>query len=147
MKSTFWRVLFSAVILTLIAQIVHTIGAMLGMNFYTDPNYASVWSKIMMPKAGPPPAEFMYYSLAFSAIGMLIFTIIYRVIKNGVPGTSVLKKGLMYGVLVFLVATVPGMLSLILLINLPLALVGFWTVESLIIQLLGGIVVAKINRQ
>lgn len=98
----------------------------------------------MMPGAGPPPAEFTYYSLAFTFLGMLLFTIVYLIIKNGVPAASLLKKGLTYGFLVFLVATIPGMLSLILLINLPLALVGLWTVESLIIMLVSGMAMAKI---
>jgi hypothetical protein len=50
----------------------------------------------------------------------------------------------MYGFLVFLVGAIPGYFALYLLINLPTVLIALWAVESLILCLIGGMVVAKL---
>jgi len=98
----------------------------------------------MMPTAGPPPAAFYYYSLAFSFIGGLFFAGVYSVIVNGIQGKKLLNKGMIYGLLIWLVAGIPGYLSLILLVNLPIDLVIYWTVTSLIVYLLAGVTTARI---
>jgi uncharacterized membrane protein YagU involved in acid resistance len=128
----------------IIAQVIHTIEASLTMSYYTDPTYFSVWNKIMMPKAGPPPTEFYYYSLVFSFITGLFFTIVYKVVEKSVPGKSLLNKGLIYGLLIWLVAGLSGSLSMVLLVNLPVDLVAYWTVSGLIVNLLAGVAIAKI---
>ncbi len=50
-------VAITAVAMTILAQIVHTLESILTMGYYTDPAYFQVWSKVMMPAAGPPPAS------------------------------------------------------------------------------------------
>lgn len=145
-KINIGKLMLSAVLFLVIAQIIHSLCAFLGMCYYMDPTYCQVWSKIMIPTPGPPPPSFMLYSILFNFIGGLLFSLVYVVIKSGVPGTSNIKKGLMYGLLIFLVAGIPGSLALILLINLPLCLISLWLVEGLIIDLLGGIIVVGINK-
>jgi hypothetical protein len=114
------------------------------MGYYTDPTYFSVWSKIMMPTAGPPPMEFYYYSLTFAFISGLFFIVVYSVIANGVPGKTFVKKGLIYGLLMWLVGGVSGSLAMVLLINLPVDLIAYWTVTGLIVDLIAGVAIAKI---
>ena len=145
-KINIGKLMLAAVLFLVIAQIIHSLCAFCGMCYYIDPTYCQVWSKIMMPIPGPPPASFMLYSILFNFITGLLFSLVYVIIKSGIPGTSNIKKGLMYGLFVFLVAGIPGSLGLILLINLPLCLISLWLVEGLIIDLLGGIIVASINR-
>ena len=98
----------------------------------------------MMPAAGPPPLSFMLYSLLFSFIAGVLFSLVYATIKTGVPASNNTKKGLFYGLLVFLVAGVPGALSMYLLINLPSMLIVFWTLENFVIYLVNGLITAKI---
>jgi hypothetical protein len=133
----------AAIVFTIVNQIVHTVGAMLTMDYYMDPNYFSVWSKLMMPAAGAPPAEFFFYSIGFGFIIALIYTYVYTVLKKAVPGADYVKKGLSYGALLFLIANIPGTLSMMLLLNLPLGLLVGWAIEGLVIALLGGIIIAK----
>ncbi len=142
-----WKqVLISAVLFLVIAQIMHTLFAFLMMGYYVDPAYAGVWSKIMMPLSGPPPAEFYYYSIAFGFVSALIYVIVYTKFKSAVPGDSAVRKGVNYGLwIIFLVGTVPGYLAMYLLINLPAGLIAMWAVEMLVIALAGGIVIAKFN--
>lgn len=143
-KISFGRILIAGILYAVIAQIIHTIGAMLSMSYYLMSDYFPVWSKLMMPSAGPPPASFMYYGIAFGLITGILLALVYSVIKGAVPGKQVYKKGIVYGMLLFLAAGVPGALSMYLLINLPAGLIWGWTVEFLVIYLLGGMAIAKI---
>ncbi len=100
----------------------------------------------MMPTAGPPPASFYLYSILFSIIAGILFAFVYVVIREGIPGKSILEKGLTYGLLVFFVGGIPGYLATYLLINLPTMLIFYWSIEGLVIDLLGGVIIAWINR-
>lgn len=139
-----WRIILAAIAFLIISQVIHTLEAYVTMSYYTDPTYAAVWSKIMMPKAGPPPMEFYYISWTFSFITGLLFAGVYNVITKGIPGNTVAKKGLIYGLLIWLVGGLSGSLAMILLVNLPIDLIGYWTVSGLIVNLLAGVAIAKI---
>ncbi|MCX5725927.1 MAG: hypothetical protein NT030_01880 [Candidatus Saganbacteria bacterium] len=145
-KINVWKAIIAAVVIVIIAQIIHGIGAQVGMGYYLDPAYFSVWSKIMMPEAGPPPASFYYLSILFGFITYLLFAGIYPLLKGSIAGDGAIQKGLIYGIIVFLLGPVAGYLSLYLLINLPLGLILIWGVESFIIYLLAGAIVAWINK-
>ena len=140
------RLVISAIVVTIIAQLIDWGGAMLGMGYYMNPAYAKVWSKLMMPTPGPPPPSFMAYSLLFAFISAVLFVLVFQIVRQGVPGGGPALKGLMYGFLVFLIAAIPGMLSMYLIINLPVGLLWMWTAECFIIYLLGGLIVGAINR-
>ena len=144
-KLSFWRILLAGIVFAVIAQIIHHTGAIVSMPFYTDPQYFSVWSKLMMPTAGLPPPEFAYTSFVFSLIIGILFALVYSVISKCMVGQVVTVKGIFYGFLVFLIAGIPGALSLYLLINLPQTLIAMWAFENLVIYMLGGITTAWIS--
>lgn len=141
-KTNYIGILIAAIIYVVIAEIVHVADTFLTMNFYLMPQYFSVWSKVMMPNAGPPPMSFYVYSILFAFITGLIFAYIYNLIKNSVPGKKELQKGICYGIILFLINGIPGFLSLYLLINLPFVLIVSWMIENFVIFLIGGIVIA-----
>ncbi len=142
-----WRLLLAAVICALMAQVLYALdGVFFSLDYYKDPAYSPLWSKLMMPGEGAPPPSFYYLSLGFNFVGALIFTIVYLVLRKAVPGTRLACKGLMYGFLMFLIAGVSGAFAMILCLNLPLALIGIWTAEDLVIKLLSGMVVAGLNK-
>jgi hypothetical protein len=145
-KISYWRILLSGVLYAIVAQVIHTIGAMLAMSYYTMEEYLPVWSKIMMPTAGPPPISFMVYGIVYAFITGLLFTGLYIHLGKALPYKSVVKKGLSYGLAVFCLAGIPGALSMHLLFNLPLVLIISWTIEGLVIYLLNGMIVAKLAR-
>jgi hypothetical protein len=138
------RIIIAAIIFAIIAQVLRTVESMLTMDFYMDPEYFGVWSKLMMPTAGPPPAEFFYTSIASGLIIAVIYAAVYDLIKNSIPGKTDIKKGLKYGALLFILVQIPGLLGMYLLINLPTLLLIYWGISSLVILLVGGIVFAKI---
>lgn len=138
------RVLIAAIVYTIVAQIIHTIGAFFEMSYYIIPEYFPVWSKVMMPAAGPPPMSFYVYSLSFGFVSALMFALVYAFVKQGLPDKSRASRGLIFGVLVFMVAGIPSFLTTYLLINLPLMLLVSWAVQSLVIYLIMGVVTAYI---
>lgn len=141
------KFLLAAVIITIIMQIIYiVVDGMIAVDLYKDPAYFPVWSKLMMPAEGAPPASFMYLSLLFNFISAVLFTLVYVVLKNGVPGASISFKGLTFGALMFLIAGIPGALAMFLLLNLPLSLILLWTAEDLVWKLLGGMAAAKLNK-
>jgi hypothetical protein len=116
------------------------------MDYYTNPDYSGVWSSLMMPEDGAPGINFYITSILFSLIGAMLYTIVYIIIRASIPGRSYFKKGLFYGLFLFLIAGIPGFLSLYLLINLPTILLYIWVLENFIVYIIGGVVIAEINR-
>lgn len=137
-------IILSAVAVAILSQVIHTLGAIATMNFYLDPAFFPVWSKIMMPGAGAPPTEFYLLSLASSFIAGLLYAGGYSLLIKSIPGKTFVTKGLHYGALLFAIAGIPMTLTLILLINLPFALLAAWAVESLTVSLLAGIAIAEL---
>ena len=142
MKFNIWKILLVGVIFAVLAEILHTLSAFIEMPYYTMQQYFPVWSKIMMPAAGPPPMSFYVYAVAFAFVTGLLFAFFYNVVMNSIPGKKLCCKGAWYGFLIFLVAAVPSYLSLYLLINLPKALIAIWAGIDLIIYLVAGMICA-----
>ena len=138
------RLIAVAILYAIIGEIIMTLGATADMSYYMDPAYFSVWSKLMMPAAGPPPAEFYYVGIAFQLVTGFLFALVYNVVKGAVPGKGWKNKGLMYGFLIFLVAGIPTTMTLYLLINLPVGLILSWMLQSLVVYLIMGLLAAKL---
>jgi uncharacterized membrane protein YeaQ/YmgE (transglycosylase-associated protein family) len=140
-----WKIIVAGIVFAIIAQIIHTVESMATMNFYQDPAYFAVWSKIMMPTAGPPPTEFYIYSIIFGIIAGIIYAMIYSMINKSIPGKTITNKGLYFGFLLFLVG-IPWSLTMYLLINLPPLLLVAWSITSLVIDLIFGVIAAKLMK-
>lgn len=138
------RVAMAITAFVVVAQLVHTGGSMATMGYYMDPAYLDVWSPIMMPSAGPPPAEFYMYSVAFTLVAAIFFVLVYFKMGYVLPERN---RGLLYGLLIFLAGGLPGYLSMMLLVRLPLDLVAIWAAEGLVVYLLNGAVVARLFRK
>ncbi len=143
-KKHYKAIIVSAIAIAIVAQVIHTLGAFATMSYYLDPAYFPVWSKIMMPGTGAPPATFFILTLAASFITRLIYAAAYSLLIKSIPGKTTIQKGLNYGLGLFLVSTLPYTLSLVLLINLPIALIVEWATESLAVSLLAGAIIAKL---
>ena len=143
-KISWPRILAVAILYAIVGEIIMSLGAMVDMNYYFDPSYFAVWSKLMMPAAGPPPIEFLYTGIAFQLVTGFLFGLVYAVVKGAVPGKGWKNKGLMYGFLAFLLAGIPTTLMLILLINLPIGLLLSWMLQSLVVYLIMGLAAAKL---
>lgn len=141
-KISWGKVLVAGLVFMVIAFVVRQIEAILTMSYYTDPTYFGVWSKVMMPKAGPPPLSFMVVSLLFSYLTGVTVAVFYDLIKDLLP------KKFWPRVLNFTDLTVSLMivfftLPVYLLINLPFMLLVWWLGSSIVIVFLSAIAFAK----
>jgi len=134
-------IVVAAAVFAVIAQVVHTAGAFLTMGYYTDPAYACLWSKAMMPSNGPPPAGFFLLAIGISFFTGAVYSWVFGLLKASIPGSTPLRRGVAFGALVFLVGGLPGNLGNFILLNLPVALSLSWTVETLVASLAGGAVI------
>ena len=141
------RFIVAALAYTVFAYLLHLIGALLTIPFYLDPAYFPVWSKFLMPTAGPPPLSFSLYSLILGFVAALLFVYIYLRVRPLFKGGSRARRGATYGFGVFLVGGLPGFFMLWLLINIPFFLIVYFAVEGLIVNVAGGILVAYLMQE
>lgn len=145
-KISAWKILVSGAIFAAVAQAIHTAGAYLSMNYYINPAYSGVWSRLMMSiEPGSFFNSFTYLSMAAAFITGIIFAFAYALFRASVPGKDVISRGLSYGFIVLLISAIPGYLSLYLLVNMPAMLIFYWAAESAAIYLISGLAVAKVN--
>src|SRR3990167_11475904 len=85
-KEISWKKVFlSGAIFTVISFVIRQIEALLTMGYYTDPQYFGLWSKLMMPSNGPPPAEFVITSLVFTFVTGISLALIYYYLRKHLP--------------------------------------------------------------
>ncbi|HUW68331.1 MAG TPA: hypothetical protein VMW20_09890 [Candidatus Nanoarchaeia archaeon] len=96
----------------------------------------------MMPAMGPPPMSFYIISMLSAFVFALIFVSVYDIFETSVPGKTWKKKGMYYGLIVFLL-TGQSYVTMSYLINLPGMLLLEWAFEGLILSLLAGLVTAR----
>ena len=136
-----------AIVMAIVAMIVHTVESLLTMGYYTDPANFLLWSKLMMPGAGPPPAIFYAYSLLFAFVSWMLFGFVYIVLSGAIKEKDIVKRGLKFGTLIFLVGSLPGALTMVLLLNLPLGLIISWVISGLALNLAGGVAAAGLIKE
>ena len=142
MKS--WKIIVSGLLFGVFAQIVHTLGAFIGMGYYMDEKFFCLWSNLMMPNGGAPGAAFYVWSIVFALVTGLLIALVYSFVQKSMKGKGV-AKGLFYGLILILVVTIPFTLSSFLLFNMPLGLLMLWLVESVVINLIGGMIISAFN--
>jgi hypothetical protein len=133
-------IILAGIVVAVISQILNTLEAFATMNIYLADEYFPVWSRIMMPAAGPPPASFYVYSILFSLIAGIIYAGVFFVLEDGIPGREI-RKGLYYGLILFLVSGIPFLLTTYLLINLPSLFFVAGTIFGFIGYILSGLVI------
>jgi len=150
-KQTSWKqIILGAIAFVIIAQIVHTAGTMLAMDYYTNPAYFPLWSNIMMPNNGPPGTEFMVASIVTNFIAGLILAWVYFkfcacACFSGEPGSW--RKGFHFGAILFLVAGIPFSMTTYLLLAVPTGLLMEWAAEMLVVYLAAGVVFSKLEKK
>jgi hypothetical protein len=103
------------------------VGSLTG-NLYAISN-ASMWK--------PMGKNFVVMMFIYDLMVGLILSYVYSIIKSSVPG-SVTQKGLIFGLLIWLVGTLPGMGITYLTMNVRNMLIAVWTVNGLLNYLLAG---------
>lgn len=111
-------IVIGGILFTIASQVVMMGEVLVTMDVYMMPEYFPVWSKLMMPDMGPPPGEFYAISITLSFCLALLYSGAFYVLRAGIPGTGI-RKGISFGVILFLLSCLPSMLGMWMLINLP----------------------------
>ncbi len=146
MKKIPWgRVLLSGFIYTVMANFVHIIEAFLTRSDYTMPEYAGVWSKLIMPHAGQPSPQFIALSLLFGLIVGFFLAFVYVAIQDVLPKPPWSRSFSFAGLLIGL-ELVLYILPVYLLFNVPVALLISWTISYSVIFILASLLFVRILR-
>ena len=144
LKELSWKkILLVGFIYTIFTTIVHQLEAILMMKYYQMPEYFGVWSKLMMPNAGPPPPEFMIVSTIITFYTGISLAIVYFYIRNLLPKLF-WKRVFFFADLMIAASFIFFTLPSYLLINLPIQLLFSWFISGFIILVLASLTIVKI---
>lgn len=92
------------------------------------------------------PMQEVSLPLLFLSIFLIniLFVYIYALINSGIPGRNRFVKGSAYGLCVWVVGMIPGMINTSLLMTVAPVVVIYWTVWGLIVLPLKGLIAAAI---
>ncbi|MDO9034338.1 MAG: hypothetical protein Q7U51_03960 [Methanoregula sp.] len=71
----------------------------------------------------------------------LLYSTVFHILRTGIPGAGI-RKGINYGILMFLLSGFPSMLGMWMLINLPAKFFIAGLVFGIIHYLVGGVIIA-----
>jgi len=139
-----WRKVFlAAFFYLLIAFVIRQIEAFSTMKYYVMPEYWGVWSKVMMPTAGPPPASFHLLSAIFTFLTGLVLAYFFLVTQK-LLGKSFWSKVGSFTAAFAVLSLVFSFLPMYLLINLPWVLLVVWFLTGVLTVFLGTLVFGKL---
>lgn len=142
-KISWGKLLLTSVIFTVISFVIHQIEALLTIKYYLMPQYLGVWSKLMMPSAGPPPPAFMITSLILTFVTGISVTLIYYYLRDHLPPIG-FKRAFYFADLLIATSFVFSTLPMYLMFNVPVGLLVSWFVSNFVILTVGAWVMVKI---
>lgn len=84
-------------------------------------------------------------SLASGLLGALVFIFLYGVFYKGIPGKGV-KKGLMYGLLLWLLTITMGIIGMPFYMTIAWTVIVYWILNFLVWHLIMGLLVGAIYK-
>ncbi|NTU50210.1 MAG: hypothetical protein HGA87_04885 [Desulfobulbaceae bacterium] len=103
--------------------------------------YALEPTNVWKPMGGSGPgADFLIGMLILS----LVLAYVYALINRGIPGKNRFIKGLVFGIIVWAIGLLPGMLATYAFMTVAPAVVVYWTIMGLIEIPLKGLIIAAI---
>lgn len=107
-------------------------GILLGVDYTKTPQ---LWK--------PMTGNWTYYMIVVDIIEGIIYGLVFGIVMNSVPGNG-WKKGLNYGLILWLVATAPGMMMTYFTMAVPDMIVASWLFGGLISLVIAGPLIAII---
>jgi hypothetical protein len=76
----------------------------------------------------------------------LLFALVFALLYKGIPGKGV-TKGMIYGVLVWIVGALSGMPSMPFYMTIATGVVIYWIIQQLVLGLINGAIVGAIYKE
>jgi len=130
------KVLFAGVVVEIFSAIVGfvTCGWLFNWVYKLPPT--DVWK----PMEGPPGLEVYIGGLILS----IILALIYAIVQKGIPGKNKIAKGIVFGLCVWAVGTLPGMFATWAFMTVAETVIIYWTILALVVTPIKGIIIAAI---
>jgi hypothetical protein len=142
-KINWGKALLVGLIYMVVATLVRQIEAMITMKYYLDPQYFGVWSKLMKPQAGPPPASFFITSLILTFGTGVSLAIVYYYMRAILPEKR--KERIFYFAdLMIGFNFIFFLLPTYLMFNVPTGLLISWFISSFIILVTAAYAIVKV---
>jgi hypothetical protein len=94
----------------------------------------------------PMTGSWWYFMIVIDIIEGILYAMVFSMVSGGIPGEG-WKKGLNYGIILWLVSTVPGMLMTYSTMAVPDVLVASWLFGGLLSLIVSGILIAAIQNK
>ena len=78
--------------------------------------------------------------------GYLAFAFVFAIFYKGIPGQGI-KKGVNYGILIWLAGSLVGMFTMPLYMTISTTVVIYWIVQALALNLINGAIIGKIYKE
>jgi hypothetical protein len=137
------KIVLSGLIYTVFTTIIRQIEIAATMKYYLMSQYFGIWSKFMMPSAGPPPASFIIMSTVFTFASGLSLGLIYCYLREFLP-KSFWHRVTFFADLMIGTSFIFFTLPCYLLLNLPVQLLLSWFISGFIILVLASYSLVKI---
>ena len=139
------RGIFAAFLFMLISQAISFVGLSMNKMYFTNVEFQSLWSKLLLPVGGEIQPMFFLYSALVSLFVGFIYAFFYHMVRVSIHGHAPHKrwvKGLLYGIFLVFVYSIPMLLRDYLMLGAPSLLVVSWFSESVLTLLAGGVAIA-----
>jgi hypothetical protein len=97
---------------------------------------ANIWR----PMNGPPGLTFQIAGFSLN----IVLAVVYALLRKGIPGKNKLTKGLTFGLCVWAVGMLPGMLSTYSFMTVAAGVVIYWAVLGLVEIPIKGLIISAI---
>ena len=92
------------------------------------------------PMSGPPGIGFLLGSFIMN----IILVLVYAILMKGIPGNNRLAKGFVFGLCVWAVGILPGMLVTYAFMNVATVWIIYMTINGLVFTPIKGMIIAAI---
>ena len=141
--------IFAALVFALISQAISFVGFSMNKVYFTNLQYSMLWSRFLAPVGGEiQPIFFLYSGLVALFLGF-IYAFFYHMVRVSIHGHAPHKrwiKGLLYGIFLIFVYSIPTLLRDYLVFGAPNLLIVAWFSESVLTLLAGGVAISMIMK-
>jgi hypothetical protein len=136
------RIVIAGVVVWIVSSIFFflTCGWLFKWVYKLPPNIWRDWATM------PATALNLIGPHAIGLIRALLFVLVFAILYKGIPGKGVFK-GMIYGVLVWLVGALTGMASMPFYMTISTTVVIYWIIQQLVLGVINGAIVGVIYKE
>lgn len=143
-NSKYGLIALSAVAFAVMAVIVHSAGILVTSDFFKDPAYAGMWNPFLKTATGLFSSLFFMELFAFNLVVGIAFAVVFFELRDILDLKTGFRKGLHFGVILFLVNVVPSAFGFLAFFNVPVVLAFWWGIQYMVVSLLGGLIFSSL---